>query len=67
MELKQLEYQKETNEKFDKVFECIEEHAESEQIFFDRQIDDAFSLITSIIQRAQNEIFLIDGYVDITP
>ena len=33
MELKQLEYQKETNEKFDKVFECIEEHAESEQIF----------------------------------
>lgn len=66
IELKQLEYQKSTDEKFDKVFKYIEDHAESEQkIFFDGQIYDAFSLITSIIQKAQKEIILIDGYVDI--
>ena len=50
VELKQLEYQKSTDEKFDKVFQYIEDHAEAEQkIFFDRQIYDAFSLLTSII------------------
>lgn len=66
MELKQLEYQKSTDERFDKVFQYIEDHAESEQkIFFDGQINDSFSLITSIFQRAQKEIILIDGYVDV--
>ena len=66
IELKQLEYQKSTDEKFDKVFQYIEDHAESEQkIFFDGQIYDAFSLITAIIQKAQKEIILIDGYVDV--
>ncbi len=66
MELKQLEYQKSTDEKLDKVFKYIEDHAESEQkIFFDGQIYDAFSLITSIIKKAKKEIILIDGYVDV--
>ena len=66
IELKQLEYQKSTDEKFDKVFQYIEDHAESEQkIFFDGQIYDAFSLITAIIKKAQKEIILIDGYADI--
>ena len=66
IELKQLEYQKNTDEKFDKVFRYIEDHAESEQkIFFDGQIYDAFSLITSIIRKAQKGIILIDGYVDV--
>ncbi len=66
IELKQLEYQKSTDEKFDKVFQYIEDHAESEQkVFFDGQIYDAFSLFASIIQKAQNEIILIDGYVDV--
>ena len=66
IELKQLEYQKSTDEKCDKVFKYIEDHAEAEQkIFFDGQIYDAFSLITSIIRKAQKEIILIDGYVDI--
>ena len=66
IELKQLEYEKNTNERFDKVFQYIEDHAEAEQkIFFDGQIYDAFSLITSIIQKARKEIILIDGYVDV--
>ena len=66
IELKQLEFQKSTDERFDKVFKYIEDHAESEQkVFFDGQIYDAFSLITSIIKKAQKEIVLIDGYVDV--
>ena len=36
IELKQLEYQKSTDERFDKVFQYIDDHAESQQkIFFD--------------------------------
>lgn len=66
IELKQLEYQKNTNEKLEKVFQYIEDQTESKQkIFFDGQIYDAFSFITSIVQKAQNEIILIDGYVDV--
>ncbi len=66
LEVKQREYQKNTDERFDKVFQYIEDHAESEQkIFFDGQIYDAFSLITSVIRKAQKEIILIDGYVDV--
>ncbi len=66
IELKQMEYQKSTNERFDRVFQYIDNHAESEQkIFFDGQIYDAFSLLVSIIQKASKEIILIDGYVDV--
>ena len=66
LEIKQLEYQKSSDERFDKVFQYIEDHSESVQrIFFDGQIYDAFSLITSIIQKAENDIVLIDGYVDV--
>ncbi|MBR2282309.1 MAG: ORF6N domain-containing protein [Spirochaetales bacterium] len=66
VELKQLEYQKGTDDKFNKVFRYIAEHAEvRHKIFFDGQIYDAFNLIASIIQKAQQEIVLIDGYVDL--
>jgi hypothetical protein len=66
LEVKQLEYQKSTDERFDRVFQYIEDHAESEQkIFFDGQIYDAFSLVTTIIQKAKSDIILIDGYVDV--
>ncbi len=66
VELKQLTYQKETDEKFEQVFDFIHAHTESSQkIFFDGQIYDAFSLLASLIQKASNDIILIDGYVDI--
>ena len=66
VELKQLEYQKQTDEKLDQIFEYISDHEESNQkVFFDGQIFDAFSLIVSLIQKAEKEIVLIDGYVDI--
>lgn len=66
IEVKQLEYQKQTDEKFERVFQYIDDHAESEQkIFFDGQIYDAFSLLVSLIQKATSSIVLIDGYVDV--
>ena len=65
LELRQLEFQKTANEKFNQVFAYIADHAESEQkIFFDGQIYDAFSLICGLIQKATADIILIDGYVD---
>ena len=66
IELKQLEYQKTTDEKFDKVFDYIAEHDEPKQkIFFNGQIYDAYSLLVSLIKKAKKEIILIDGYVDV--
>lgn len=66
VELKQLTYQKETDEKFEQIFDFIHSHTESSQkIFFDGQIYDAFSLLASLIQKATTDIILIDGYVDI--
>ena len=66
IELKQLEYQKKTDEKLDNIFNYIDNHSESRQkVFFDGQIYDAFSFITSIVQKAEKDIILIDGYVDI--
>ncbi len=66
VELKQLTYQKETNEKLEQVFDFINAHAESSQkIFFNGQIYDAFSLLARLIEKATKDIILIDGYVDI--
>ena len=66
VELKQLTYQKETDEKFEQIFDFIHTHTESNQkIFFNGQIYDAFSLLASLIQKAAKDIILIDGYVDI--
>ena len=67
VELRQLEYQKQTDKKFGQLFEFIGEHTETHQkIFFDGQIYDAFSLLIELIQKAEQEIILIDGYVDVS-
>jgi len=66
VELKQLEYQQHTNERFEQIFDYIAENEESNQkIFFAGQIYDAFSVLTKLIQKANNKIILIDGYVDV--
>ena len=66
IELKQLEFQKESEEKFSKIFDYIADHEEDNQkIFFDGQIFDAFSLLIDIIRNAKKEIILIDGYFDV--
>ena len=67
IELKQLEYQKDTDEKFGRIFEYMANHEEENQkIFYDGQIFDAFSFLTDIIGHAKKEIVLIDGYVDLS-
>ena len=66
VELKQLQYQQQSDEKFERIFGYIADHSESEQkIFFDGQIYDAFSLLVRIIKKAKSEIILIDNYVDV--
>lgn len=65
VEIKQLEYQKTAEEKFDKIFHYISEHEESSQkIFFDGQIYDAFSLLVDLVSRAEEKLVLV-GYIDI--
>lgn len=66
IELRQLEYQKESEEKFGKIFEYISNHEEDNQkLFYDGQIFDAFSFFADIIGHAKKEIILIDGYIDV--
>ena len=66
IELKQLEYQKDADEKFGRIFEYMAEREESNQkIFYDGQIFDAFSIFADIIGHAKKEIVLIDGYIDV--
>lgn len=65
IELKQLQYQREVDEKFGKIFAYMIEKEEKQRIFYDGQIFDAFSLLTEIVGHAHKEIVLIDGYIDI--
>lgn len=66
VELKQLEYQKKTDDRFEQVFDYIAENEEVKQkIFFEGQIYDAFSLLVKLVGSADKSIVLIDNYVDI--
>lgn len=66
MDWRQQEYEKKTDERFEKVFDYIAEHGESMQrVFFDGQIYDAFSLLVDLVGSADTSIILIDNYVDI--
>lgn len=63
---RQQEFEKKTDERFEKVFNYIAEHNEVKQkIFFDGQIYDAFSLLVELVGKAEKSITLIDNYVDV--
>lgn len=65
VELRQLEYQQTTDERFERVFDYMETHeAPRQRVFFEGQIYDPFELLVSLVQRAKREIVLIDGYAD---
>ncbi|MGI6535328.1 MAG: ORF6N domain-containing protein [Eggerthellaceae bacterium] len=54
-----------TDERFERVFDYMEAHeAPSQKVFFEGQVYDAFELLVSLVQRAEREIVLVDGYVD---
>lgn len=66
VELKQLEYQKNTDDRFEQVFDYIAEYEEVKQkIFFEGQIYDAFSLLVNMVGSAEKSLILIDNYVDV--
>ncbi|MBS5062695.1 MAG: ORF6N domain-containing protein [Hungatella hathewayi] len=66
IEQRQISYQNKTNERFDRVFEYIADHEESQQkIFYEGQIYDAFSLLVDFIRGANKNIVLVDNYIDI--
>lgn len=62
VEYKLLDHDK----KFDELFNQFQNREIVEQkVFFDGQIYDAFCMIIDIIKKAENEVILIDNYVDI--
>ena len=64
VELRQLEYQKTTDERFERVFDYMETHeAPKQKVFFDGQVYDAFEFLVSLVRKAEKSIALIDGYV----
>jgi len=66
MDLRQLEYQKTNEERFERIFDYMESHeAPKQKVFFDGQVYDAFELLVSLVQRDERTIVLVDGYVDV--
>jgi hypothetical protein len=66
VEKKQIEYKKEIDEKFNKIFDAIENKdiKPKKGIFFDGQIFDAHKFFSDIIRTANSSIVLIDNYID---
>jgi hypothetical protein len=64
IELKQLK----TDEKLEQIFKDLEtgQIQPNQGIFFDGQIFDAYSFVSSLIREAKKSIILIDNYVDDT-
>ena len=62
---RQLEFENETNLKFDKVFKSITKlDLPNTALFYDGQWYDAFDYIVKIVLKANNSIILIDPYCD---
>lgn len=68
IERKQIELKVETDQKFDQIFNAIEERSikPKQGIFFDGQIFDAYQFVSDLIRTAQKSIVLIDNYIDDT-
>ena len=67
LEAKQIQYQRESERKFDEIFSFISAKAESQQkIFYGGVIFDAFSFLVSLVEQAEKSIVLIDNYVDVS-
>ena len=61
-------HQKETDKKVEELFELIDKYnvKETQGIFFQGQIFDAYAKFESFIAQAKQEIILIDNYVDMS-
>ena len=66
LELKQLEFENTTNQKFNLIFDQISANEDTQQkIFFNGQIYDAYSFIVRLVKSAKSGIILIDNYLDL--
>ncbi len=66
LEKKQIKYEIKTDEKFDILFNKIEDKSvkPKQGIFYDGQIFDAYNFISNLIRDAKQSIVLVDNYVD---
>ena len=66
VERKQSEFQIETDNNFERVFNAIEnkDFVKKQGIFFDGQIFDAYVFVSDLIRSAKESIVLIDNFVD---
>lgn len=63
--LDKLEFkQNEHDKNFEKVFNALQSNPPKKEIFYNGQIFDAYSFVSSLIKQAKKEIVLIDNYVD---
>jgi len=68
VERKQIEYKEETDQKFEQIFNAIEERSikPKQGIFFDGQIFDAYRFVSDLFRTAKKSIIIIDNYIDDT-
>ena len=66
VETRQTQYKLETDQKFEQIFEALENGKElpKQGIFFDGQLFDAHCFISDLIRSAKKSIILIDNYID---
>jgi hypothetical protein len=66
LEKRQLSYEIKSDEKFDKIFNALEDKQFKliNGIFYDGQIFDAHVFISDLIKNAKKSIILIDNYID---
>lgn len=68
LEKRQLNYEIKSDEKFDKIFNALEDKQVTPTygIFYNGQIFDAYTFIADILRKAKKSIILIDNYIDDT-
>ena len=67
LETKQIQYQRESERKFDEIFSIISARRESQRkTFYEGEVFDAFSFLVSLVEQAEKSIVLIDNYVDVS-
>lgn len=66
LEKRQLGHEFETNARFDRVFDALEQKSlsQTQGIFFDGQIFDAYVFVNDLLRTAKKSIVLIDNYID---
>ena len=60
LETKYIEH----DNKIDKLFQALDKKEKINNIFFEGQIYDAYSLLIDILKEAEEEIIIIDNYID---